>query len=594
MATKKTRERSDIPEQSKWDLTGMYEDDKGWERELASIDDITQELLTFQGRLAESADTLLAALKKSDEAALRLSRLVCYAKMKQDEDNRVSRYQEMFGKAMAAAAKTTAASSFMTPELLASPEDKILGFIAEEPVLAEYEFNIRNIFREKKHVLSAKEEHIFAELGDVLGGADTIFSMLNDADLKFEPVGDRELTHGNYISYLEGENRDKRKQAFRNMYEAYKRHINTIGATYSNSVKYDCAAARMHNYSSARNAALFGDNIPESVYDNLITEIHEALPTLHRYLGLRKKALGLDELMMYDVYTPLAKVPCFEIPFDDAVDMIKKALAPMGSDYVDIVSRGIKERWVDVYENTGKTSGAYSFGTYDTNPYILLNFQGRLQDVLTLIHELGHSMHSYYTRHTQPQCTGDYSIFVAEVASTVNECLLLNYLLRKEKTPEMKKYLINRFIEEIRATIFRQTMFAEFEAWSHDYVEQGGCLTADILCKKYEELNALYFGDVVSRDEYIRYEWARIPHFYNAFYVYQYATGFSAAVALSRRILEGGPQAVADYKRFLTLGSSMYPVDELKIAGVDMTSKEPIKDALVLFRELVDELELLL
>ena len=468
MATKKTRERSDIPEQSKWDLTGMYEDDKGWERELASIDDITQELITFQGRLAESADTLLAALKKSDEAALRLSRLVCYAKMKQDEDNRVSRYQEMFGKAMAAAAKTTAASSFMTPELLASPEDKILGFIAEEPALAEYEFNIRNIFREKKHVLSAKEEHIFAELGDVLGGADTIFSMLNDADLKFEPVGGRELTHGNYISYLEGENRDKRKQAFRNMYEAYKRHINTIGATYSNSVKYDCAAARMHNYSSARNAALFGDNIPESVYDNLITEIHEALPTLHRYLRLRKKALGLDELMMYDVYTPLAKVPCFEIPFDDAVDMIKKALAPMGSDYVDIVSRGIKERWVDVYENTGKTSGAYSFGTYDTNPYILLNFQGRLQDVLTLIHELGHSMHSYYTRHTQPQCTGDYSIFVAEVASTFNECLLLNYLLRKEKTPEMKKYLINRFIEEIRATIFRQTMFAEFEAWSHD------------------------------------------------------------------------------------------------------------------------------
>ena len=486
--------------------------------------------------------------------------------------------------------------SYFTPELLSASEETILGFLEENKDLALYEFTLKNTLRMKKHVLSAEEEGILAKLSAVTHAPDTIFSMLNDADMSFGEIfgedGESfELTHGNYIHAMESSDRTLRKNAFEAMYKQYKDHINTITAIYNTNVKADCTKASIRKYESARQAELYGHDIPELVYDNLISVVHEYLPVLHKYTEIRKKILGVNELKMYDIYTPLVDVPNNKISFDEAVETMKTALSVLGDDYIETVDQGINDRWIDIYENKGKTSGAYSFGSYDSNPFILLNYGDKLQDVLTLVHEMGHSMHSYYTRKNQPPVYGDYSIFVAEVASTVNESLLLNYLLENENDKTSKMYILNKFIEEFRATVFRQTMFAEFENWTHKYVEEGGSLTAERLCEEYEKLNSMYFGDALSKDDYIKYEWARIPHFYRSFYVYQYATGFSAATAISKKILKEGEKAVKDYRRFLTLGSSMFPVDELKVAGVDMSKPEPIRDAMEMFKTLVDEFE---
>ncbi len=599
MSDKLLKQRSDIDAKFKWDIEAMYPDEAQWEKDIADCVSAAEKFTRFQGKVTDSSDILFEALDEKDKIWRKLEHAFVYAAMKKDEDNRVDKYQSMDDKCGSAIAKVSAAMSFFAPELLAADEEKILRFIDENPKLELYRFALEDALREKKHVLSTAEENILAQLSEVTGATNDIFKMLNNADLTFGTVVDEEgdtvnLTHGNYITFMESHDRNLRKAAFTNMYEAYKAFINTIATTYNYNTKNDAVSARIRKYDSARQAALSSGNIPEEVYDNLIAVVNEYLPVLHRYIALRKKVLGVDELKMYDVYVPLVQLPKKEIPYEEALKMMQEGLAPLGTEYLAQVDKGTKEGWIDVYENQGKTSGAYSFGSYDSKPYILLNYTNTLKDVFTIVHEMGHSMHSFYTRKTQPFAYGDHSIFTAEVASTVNESLLMQHLLAKETDAEMRKYLINYYIEEFRTTLFRQTMFAEFEMLTHKEIENGGVLTAKWLCDVYDELNKKYFGPALSEDEYIRYEWARIPHFYRGFYVYQYATGYSAATAISKRILTEGESARKDYIEFLKSGSSDYPVELLKIAGVDMSSSEPIRMAMETFKDLVDELEKLL
>ena len=599
MSDKLLKQRSDIDAKFKWDIEAMYPDEAQWEKDIADCVSVAEKFTRFQGKVTDSSEILFEALDEKDKIWRKLEHAFVYAAMKKDEDNRVDKYQSMDDKCGSAIAKVSAAMSFFAPELLAADEEKILRFIDENPKLELYRFALEDALREKKHVLSTAEENILAQLSEVTGATNDIFKMLNNADLTFGTVVDEDgdtvnLTHGNYITFMESHDRNLRKAAFTNMYEAYKAFINTIATTYNYNTKNDAVSARIRKYDSARQAALSSGNIPEEVYDNLIAVVNEYLPVLHRYIALRKKVLGVDELKMYDVYVPLVQLPKKEIPYEEALKIMQEGLAPLGTEYLAQVDKGTKEGWIDVYENQGKTSGAYSFGSYDSKPYILLNYTNTLKDVFTIVHEMGHSMHSFYTRKTQPFAYGDHSIFTAEVASTVNESLLMQHLLAKETDAEMRKYLINYYIEEFRTTLFRQTMFAEFEMLTHKEIENGGVLTAKWLCDVYDDLNKKYFGPALSEDDYIRYEWARIPHFYRGFYVYQYATGYSAATAISKRILTEGESARKDYIEFLKSGSSNYPVELLKIAGVDMSSPEPIRMAMETFKDLVDELEKLL
>ena len=599
MGDKNLKQRKDIEQKYKWDIEAMYPDEANWEKDLEDCRQKAEEFAAYQGRLTESARTLSDALQLRDAIWLKLEHAFVYAHMKKDEDNREAKYQAMDDKCNSVIARVSAAMSFFTPELLEAPEERILSYIEEEPDLKTYEFMLKDALREKAHILTAAEENILAQMSEVTGATNDVFTMLNNADMTFGTVTDEDgdpvsLTHGNYITFMESHDREIRKSAFTNMYEAYKALINTLATNYNYNVKTDVVTARIRKYSSARQAALSGGNIPEEVYDNLISVVHEYLPVLHRYIQLRKRVLGVDELKMYDVYVPLVKLPKKEIPYEEAVEIMKAGLAPLGEEYVTQLQKGVDERWLDVYENQGKTSGAYSFGSYDSKPYVLLNYSNSLKDVFTIVHEMGHSMHSWYTRANQPFVYGDHSIFTAEVASTVNESLLMQYLLEKETDPEMKKYLINYYIEEFRTTLFRQTMFAEFEHLAHREVEEGGVLTAQWLNETYDKLNTDYFGPALSADSYIQYEWARIPHFYRGFYVYQYATGYSAATAISRKILTEGVPARDAYIEFLKSGSSDYPVELLKIAGVDMSSPEPVRLAMETFRQLVEQLEALM
>ena len=594
MGNKKLKTREEIDKKYKWDIEKMYSSTDEWEKDFQEVKELTEDFTSYSGTFTDSAEELLRSLKDADKIGLKAEKLYVFSKMKLDEDNTKSTYQEMHGRIVGLLAEAGSKMSFYTPELLAEPEEKIMGFIDENPDLELYRFALKDTLKGKKHVLTKKEEALLAKLSEVTGSSENLFSMLNNADMKFGTITDQDgddlqVTHGNFISLMENHNRQVRKDAFTAVYETYKGHINTLSALYNTNVKNDVISAEIRNYENSRQRALEPDEIPETVYDNLIDVVHQYLPVLHDYLNLRKDILGYDELKMYDVYVPLVKVPEKEIPFEEAVKMMKQALAPLGQDYLDIVGRGIDERWIDVCENKGKTSGAYSFGSYDSYPYILLNYSGRLQDVLTLVHEMGHSMHSYYTRANQPYTYGNYSIFVAEVASTVNECLLLHHLLENEDDRDMKRFLLNRFIEEFRATVFRQTMFAEFELNAHRMVEEGGSLTAQWLSEEYDRLNTLYFGDAITHDDLIQYEWSRIPHFYSSYYVYQYATSFSAATAISQKILDEGDTAVDDYKKFLSAGSSQYPVEELKMVGVNMTQKEPLIKAMEMFKSLVEE-----
>ncbi len=599
MSDKKLKQRNEIPNEYKWNIEAMYPDENDWELDVKSSIEEAGKFAKFQGKLTESAQTLLEALKERDAIWQKLEHAFVYAAMKKDEDNREGKYQAMNDKCGSAIAQVSAVMSFFTPELLEASEETILGYIDEEEGLKQYDFLLKSVLKEKEHILSAAEENILAQMSEVTGATNEVFKMLNNADMNFGKVIDEdgdevELTHGNYITFMESQDRRLRESAFTNMYEAYKELNNTIAVNYNYNVKTDVVGAKIRKYDSSLNAALDGNEIPTDVYHNLIKEVREYLPTVHKYMELRKKVLGVDELKMYDVYVPMVNLPKKDISFEEAVEMMAEGLAPLGEDYIAQVREGIKEGWIDVYENQGKTSGAYSFGSYDSMPYILLNYTNSLKDVFTIVHEMGHSMHSYYTRKTQPYTYGDHSIFTAEVASTVNESLLIKHLLETEKDPEMRKYLLNYYIEEFRTTLFRQTMFAEFELKAHEEIEKGGVLTAQWLNDTYEQLNTDYFGPAMAKDDFIKYEWSRIPHFYRGFYVYQYATGYSAATAISAKILEEGTPARDNYIKFLESGSSDYPVELLKIAGVDMASPEPVKMAMETFKGLVEELEKLM
>ena len=600
MNTKELKTRDQIDSKYKWNIEAMIPDESVISGELETIKKEAEAYgEDFAGRLTESADTLLAAFQKRDDIWRRLEKIYVYARMRRDENNAETKYQAMADQCNSVIAAVSASMAFFTPELLSASEETILAYIDAAPGLEIYRFAICDTMRQKAHILTQAEENILAQMSEITGATNDIFTMLNNADIKFGTIIDEdgdetEVTHGNFIKFMESHDRDVRKNAYNAVYDAYKELINTIASAYNYNTKTDVVSARIRKYESARAAALSGDNIPAEVYDNLVAEVHKNLPAMHRYVELRKKLLGVDKLYMYDMYVPLIKLPETSVSFEEGLDIMRDALQPLGEEYLTKMNKGIEEGWIDVYENKGKTSGAYSFGCYDSYPYILLNYTDTLKDVFTIIHEMGHSMHSRYTRDEQPYIYGSHSIFTAEVASTVNESLLMQHLLRTKDEKEMRKYLLNMHLEEFRTTLFRQTMFAEFEDITHKAIESGETLTAEWMCQQYEDLNAQYYGSAVEKDDVIRYEWARIPHFYNAFYVYKYATGYSAATAISKKILTEGKPAAQDYIRFLKTGESDHPIELLKIAGVDMSSPIPVQQAMETFNQLLDEFESLL
>ena len=600
MNTKELKTRDQIDNKYKWNIEAMIPDESVISGELETIKKEAEAYgEDFAGRLTESADTLLAAFQERDDIWRRLEKIYVYARMRRDENNAETKYQAMTDQCNSVIAAVSASMAFFTPELLSASEETILAYIDATPGLEIYRFAICDIMRQKAHILTQAEENILAQMSEITGATNDIFTMLNNADIKFGTIIDEdgdetEVTHGNFIKFMESHDRNVRKNAYNAVYDAYKELINTIASAYNYNTKTDVVSARIRKYESARAAALSGDNIPAEVYDNLVAEVHKNLPAMHRYVELRKKLLGVDKLYMYDMYVPLIKLPETSVSFEEGLDIMRDALQPLGEEYLTKMNKGIEEGWIDVYENKGKTSGAYSFGCYDSYPYILLNYTDTLKDVFTIIHEMGHSMHSRYTRDEQPYIYGSHSIFTAEVASTVNESLLMQHLLRTEDEKEMRKYLLNMHLEEFRTTLFRQTMFAEFEDITHKSIESGETLTAEWMCQQYEDLNAQYYGSAVEKDDVIRYEWARIPHFYNAFYVYKYATGYSAATAISKKILTEGKPAAQDYIRFLKTGESDHPIELLKIAGVDMSSPLPVQQAMETFNQLLDEFESLL
>lgn len=596
---KRLRQRSEIEEKYKWNISDMYADEEIWESDFNEALKMADDFAQYAGKLGESAETMLAALRARDAVWQKAERVYVYAHMKGDEDNRVSRYQELSQKAMSMMSQISAKTAFFTPELMELPEGTIEGFLEENDELKLYNYTLLDLLRQKEHILSQQEEALIAQFGEVTGAPKQIFSMINDADMKFGTIKDEdgdevELTHGNYISMMESHDRRVREDAYRTLYAAFIKQKNTLASTYYYNVKKNAVFSKIRKYPSALVSALDSDNIPESVYTNLVDSINAHLGALHRYVALRKKMLGVDEIHMYDIYAPLVEMPKRSVPYEEALDVVRGALAPMGEEYIRDLNAGIEAGWVDVFENEGKTSGAYSFGSYDSMPYVLLNYNNKFKDAFTVIHELGHSMNSYYTRKAQPFIYGGHSIFTAEVASTVNECLLMHDLLAKCEDKTEKLYLLNIYIEEFRATVFRQTMFAEFEMQVHAEVEKGEVMTPDRLCQIYGDLNKKYFGPDVVYDDEIAMEWARIPHFYNAFYVYKYATGYSAAVAISKKIIEEGAPARDAYMTFLAAGDSDYPIELLKGAGVDMSTPDVVESAMMTFEGLIDELEELL
>lgn len=579
-----------------WCLEDMFESDDFWEEEFGRLQRMIFQYEDFEGTLGESADRLLEYLKFNDETNLLMERLYVYANMRYHQDMANSMYQEFAARAQKLMVEMSGASAFAEPEILEITTEKINVFFNENPELETYKRYISEILRGKNHTLDKKTETILAKSRQMANAAENIFSMYNGADIKFPSITTEEgeeieITHGNFVPLLESVDREVRKAAFEGVYETYGKMRNTLAATFAANLDQANFYAQVRNFSSAREMYLYGSNIPESVYDNLIETVHKNMDKMHKYVSLRKKILDVSELHMYDLYTPIAKAPDTKYSFEAAKDIVLEGLAPMGEEYIKVLEEGFDNRWIDVYENEGKRSGAYSWGAYGTHPYVLMNYHGTLDHVFTLAHEMGHAIHSYYSDANQPYVNAGYKIFVAEVASTCNESLLIQHLLKITEDEEEKTYLINHFLEQFKGTLYRQTMFAEFEKIAHSMVQNGEGVTADRLCGIYYNLNKEYFGDDIVIDKEIELEWARIPHFYNPFYVYQYATGLSAAIALSKRILEEGKPAVEDYMKFLTGGSSQDPIELLKIAGVDMTSSEPIETALELFGNLLEELQ---
>ncbi|KMK74803.1 oligoendopeptidase F [Alkalihalobacillus pseudalcaliphilus] len=591
--------RSEIPAEKTWDLEAIFSTDEQWEKEYKSVLEAIPSLQKYQGKLADSEETLYNAIKEQHELSERLGKIYTYSHMRYDQDTTNSFYQGLNDRAKSLASQFGQAASYFVPEILSVDQEIIETYISNHEGLQQFRQMFNELNEEREHVLSEAEEAILAKASEALGTASNTFGMLNNADLKFPSVKDEngeevEITHGRYIRFLESSDRRVREEAFKAVYQTYGSYKNTFASTLSGQVKKNQFYAKVRKYESARQAALSNNHIPEVVYDQLIDTVNKHLHLLHRYIKLRKKVLGVDELHMYDLYTPLVADVKMEIPYEEAKELVLKGVAPLGEEYVATLRDGFDKRWVDVEENVGKRSGAYSSGAYGTMPYILMNWQDNVSNLFTLAHEFGHSLHSYYTRKHQPYVYGNYTIFVAEVASTLNEALLNDYLVKNTEDAKKKLYLLNHFLEGFRGTVFRQTMFAEFEYAIHEKAAAGEALTPDLLTQTYYDLNKKYFGEDLVIDEEIGLEWSRIPHFYYNFYVYQYATGYSAAAALSKQILEEGEPAVERYLSFLKAGSSDYPIEVLKQAGVDMTSSEPIEQALAVFEETLTEMEKLI
>ncbi len=590
------RLREEIARKDTWALEDIFPSDEAWQEAAAGVKERLAEYGRFRGRLAESGKTLWDCLRLDDEIGEKLERIGCYASQKSDQDTSVGRYQEMAGQAEDLYSQAAEASSFIRGEITRMGEGKVRALTEEWEPLNQYGRIFYLIFREKEHTLSDQEEALLAASRFMADGGANAFRMFNNADVTFAPVKDAEgrelpLTHGSYIGYMQSKDRSLRRQAYEHMYDAYRAYENTLAAMFQANVRQHIFYSRARKYPSSMAYGLSGSAVPVSVYESLIETTHRFLPSMYRYVKLRKKMLGLEHLHMYDVYVPLTEAGSERYTFEEAKEIVTQALAPMGEEYLSVLRQGFENRWIDVYENKGKRSGAYSSGPYGVHPYVLLNFNGTLDDIFTLAHEMGHAIHSYYSDHAQPYCYAGYHIFVAEVASTCNEALVTHYMLDHAGSREEKAHIINHYLDGFKSTMFRQTMFAEFEKITHEMAERGEGLTAEKLCGLYHRLNALYFGEEMELDDRIDMEWARIPHFYTPFYVYQYATGYGAATAISRKILNGEADMKERYRQFLQGGNSMDCIDLLKLCGVDMTGPQPVADALTVFGEYLDLLE---
>lgn len=592
------KDRKDIDVKDTWNLESIYANNELWEEDYAALEKDAAEFAKLKGAIEADVSKIPAVLDAYYGLHRRLSKLSVYARMRFDQDTTDSTYQTMSAKIGSLGVNIGAASAFVEPEILSYSKEQLEAAEKENERTAYYGRKIEEMLRGQEHTLDAEKEELLAAAGDMAEAPDDIFSVLMNADMKYPDIVLEDgthlpLTNSTYISYMESPDRAVREGAFKTLYGQIASLKNTFAAIYRGNLKQAKFYAQSRKYSSARAMYLADSNVPESVYDNLLSAVHEALPMMYRYVAVRKKVLGVDKLHMYDVYTPIVAAQNQTYEFEQAKQMVLEALKPMGEDYLSHAREGLENRWIDIYPNKGKKGGAYSWGCYDSQPFILLNYTKNLDSVFTLIHEMGHFIHSYYSITAQDYAYSDYKIFVAEVASTCNECLLMHDLLEKTTDKEQRKYLLNHYLDSFKGTLFRQTMFAEFEKTAHDYCAQGKPLTAEALSQMYLELNQKYFGPDMEKDEEIAYEWMRIPHFYTPFYVYQYATGYSAAVALSAKILKEGKPAVDAYMSFLKGGESKDPIDLLKMAGVDMTTEKPVADALALFGELVAELEAL-
>lgn len=588
-------QRSEVAAEYKWKINDIYATDEAWEQDCTKAQSAAEVIAAYKGRLCSSAADLLAYMRYDDELTVMLENLINYAQRKSDEDTRDARYQDMVSRIETVLVSLAGASAFVTPEILSIPDETLAQFYKDCPDMELYRRCLDRVRLKREHILSENEEKIMALTGEMTNSPDTIFSMFNDADLKFPDAVDSEgnahqVTHGSFIPLMQSSDRALRKSAFESLYHVYEAYKNTSAAILASQTKCLSFRARARRYESTLKAALSGNEVPVQVYKQLIEAVHENMPYMHRYVKLRKKLLGVEELHAYDLYCPIVSDVDFEIPFEQAKQEVYDSLAPMGEEYRAILKKGYDEGWIDVYENEGKRSGAYSAGAR-VHPFVLLNHKDTLNCEFTLAHEMGHAIHSYLSNTTQPVCYADYVIFVAEVASTCNESLLMQHLLKTTTDKKRRAYLINYFLEQFRTTLYRQTMFAEFELTINEMTERGESLTADALCAMYRKLNLEYYGEDIVIDSELDMEWARIPHFYYNYYVYQYATGFSAAIALSQRILNEGEAAVKDYIGFLSGGCSADPITLLKGAGVDMTTAKPVNDALKLFNELLDEME---
>ena len=585
--------REEISQQYKWKMEDLYATNEAWEADFEKLQKGIEELQKFEGALGESAENLLKMHEMSDELNQIAEKVYVYANQRLHENTGNAYYQGLSGKAQMLIVQMGEASSYIEPELLNIPEEKLKEMLKTSG-LEKYDMYYKRLLRRKEHILSKEMEEMLAGVEEVAEGPKDTFMMFNNADIKFpvitgedgEPV---EITHGKYVKLLESQNREVRKAAFQGLYETYGKFKNTLATTYRANVKQAGFFAKARKYASSLEASLSGSAIPVEVYDSLIESVHAHLPALHEYVKVRKEKLGVDELHMYDLYVPMVGEADKKIPYEEAKEIVLKGLAPLGDDYLALLKKGFDEGWIDVYENEGKRSGAYSWGAYGTHPYVLLNYQDNLNNVFTLAHEMGHALHSYHSDEAQDYIYAGYKIFVAEVASTCNEALLIRYLLDNSKDDKEKAYLLNYFLEQFRGTLFRQTMFAEFEKQAHAKSEAGEPLTAEVLCDIYYDLNKKYFGDEIVIDKEIELEWSRIPHFYTPFYVYQYSTGFSAAIAISSKILNGEEGIVEKYKKFLSSGSSLDCIDLLKLCDVDMTTKEPVEEALKVFENTLEE-----